>query len=496
MRRRCSGCTTVFSLSKNDGDLGQKLPEIESQEGFCMKTTNVFETMSVPKAVIKLGLPTVLGMLVQIIYNMADTVYIGWLNDENQMAAVTLAMPFFTFLMALAGIFGIGGGAYISRLLGVKDFHRVKKASSFSFYACVALGIICAVVGLLFMEPILTLLGAKQGTTMGYANDYSFWVLLCSPIIMLSFALGQLVRSEGASGISMAGMTIGGVLNIVLDPIMIFGMNMGVVGAAIATVIGNAVAVLFYMWYLLFKTKTLSIAPQYMIPDGNELKNILSIGIPASLNTMLMCVSNVIQNNLAAGYGEIALSSIGVALKVNMFPVYILIGLGQGVQPLIGYNYSANNRKRLGGVMKFTGIVGTVLACIFTVVIFFGSDWFVSLIMSKAEIVELGSRYLKYLMLSVPFMGILFLFTNAFQGMGKSIPAMVLSVSRQGFVFIPIIFVLNAIFGCDGIIFAQPIADIVSVIMAVIMFFVIWKKEHPHNNHKDGAPLEQQPEGV
>lgn len=453
--------------------------------------TDVFESMSVPKAVVKLALPTVLGMLVQIIYNMADTVFIGWLNDENQMAAVTLAMPFFTFLMAIAGIFGIGGGSYISRLLGVKEFHRVKKTSSFSFYACAALGIICAGLGILFMEPILSLLGAKAGTTMSFAYDYSFWILLGAPIVMLSFSLGQIIRAEGASGISMIGMTIGGVMNIILDPIMIFGMGMGVVGAAIATVLGNVGAVLFYLWYMLFKSRNLSIAPKYMIPDGHELKNVMLIGIPASLNTMLMCISNIIQNNLAASHGEIELASIGVILKVNMFPVFILIGLCQGVQPLIGYNYSADNRKRLGSVMKFTGIVATVLACIFTVVIFFGSDWFVSLIMQKQEIVDLGSRYLKYIMVSVPFLGLLFLFTNAFQGMGKSIPAMILSISRQGFVFIPVIFAANAMFGCDGIVFAQPIADIVSVAMAIIMFFIIWKKEHPH--HPKNLPHHDEP---
>lgn len=439
--------------------------------------TDVFESMPVPKAVVKLALPTVLGMLVQIIYNMADTVYIGWLNDENQMAAVTLAMPFFTFLMAIAGIFGIGGGSYISRLLGIKDYRRVKKASSFSFYACVVLGIVCGALGIIFMEPILTLLGAQPGTTMGYAYDYSFWILVSSPIIMLSFSLGQIVRSEGASGVSMIGMTIGGVLNIILDPVMIFAMNMGVVGAAVATVLGNVGAVIFYLIYMIFKSKNLSVSPKYMIPEGNELKNILMIGIPASLNTMLMCISNIIQNNLAASYGAVELSSIGVILKINMFPVFILIGLCQGVQPLIGYNYSANNKKRLGSILKFTGIVATIMAVIFTVVIFFGSDWFVSLIMSKQEIVELGSRYLKYIMLSVPILGLLFLFTNAFQGMGKSIPAMVLSISRQGFVFIPVIFIANAWFGCDGIVFAQPIADIVSTITAVIMFFVLWKKE-------------------
>lgn len=452
--------------------------------------SNLFESMPVPKAVIKLALPTVLGMLVQIIYNIADTVYIGWLNDANQMAAVTLAAPFFTFLMALGGIFGIGGSAYISRLLGVKDYKRVKKASSFSFYGCIAIGIICAIAGIIFMGSILSLLGAKPGTTMELAYDYSFWILLASPVIMLSFAMGQVIRAEGASAISMIGMTIGGVLNIILDPIMIFGMNMGITGAAIATVLGNVGSVLFYLWYMIFKTKTLSLAPKYMIPDSHELKNILSIGIPASLNSMLMCVSNIIQNNLAAGYGEIELSSIGVILKINMFPIFILLGLAQGVQPLIGYNYSANNKKRMVSVMKFTMIVGTIMAIIFTAVIFFGSDFFVSLIMQKPEIVKLASVYLKYIMISVPILGILFVFTNAFQGMGKSIPAMILSVSRQGFVFIPVIFIANALFGCDGIVFAQPVADIACVIMSVIMFIIVWnldKKKQgnlkPHENN-------------
>lgn len=444
--------------------------------------SHLFETMSVPKAVMKLALPTMLGMLVQIIYNMADTVFIGWLNDENQMAAVTLSMPFFTFLMALGGIFGIGGSAYISRLLGIKDYKRVKKTSSFSFYACVALGILCAVGGIIFMEPLLYLLGAKGGTTLAPAYDYSFWVILGSPILMLSFSLGQIIRAEGASGISMIGMTIGGVLNIILDPIMIFGMNMGVVGAAIATVLGNIGAVLFYLWYMFFKSKVLSINPKFMIPDGHELKNILSIGIPASLNSMLMCVSNIILNILAANHNETVLAAVGVVFKINMIPVMILIGMCQGVQPLIGYNYSANNRKRMGSVMKFTGIVASAMALAFSIAIFFGSDIFVSMIMPLPSIVELASVYLKLMMCSVPFLGILFLFTNAFQGMGKSIPAMILSIARQGFVFIPVVFAADALFGSYGLVCAQPIADLSCVVMSIIMFIIVWEKD----KHKRG----------
>ncbi len=439
--------------------------------------SHLFETMSVPKAVTKLALPTMLGMLVQIIYNMADTVFIGWMNDENQMAAVTLSMPFFTFLMALGGIFGIGGSAYIARLLGVKDFKRVKKTSSFSFYACVVLGIACAIGGIIFMEPILYLLGAKGGTTLAPSYDYSFWILLGSPILMLSFALGQIIRAEGASGISMIGMTIGGVLNIILDPIMIFAMDMGIVGAAIATVLGNVGAVMFYLWYMIFKSKVLSVSPKFMIPDGHELKNILSIGIPASLNSMLMCVSNIILNILAANHNETVLAAVGVVFKINMIPVMILIGMCQGVQPLIGYNYSANNRKRMSSVMKFTGIVASIMAVAFSVAIFFGSDIFVSMIMPLPSIVELASGFLKLMMCSVPFLGILFLFTNVFQAMGKSIPAMILSIARQGFVFIPVVFAADALFGEYGLVCAQPIADLSCVVMSIIMFIIVWERE-------------------
>ena len=459
--------------------------------------SHLFETMSVPKAVTKLALPTVLGMLVQIIYNMADTVFIGWMNDENQMAAVTLSMPFFTFLMALGGIFGIGGSAYISRLLGVKDFKRVKKASSFGVYACFTLGVLCAVGGIIFMEPLLYLLGAKGGTTLAPAYDYSFWIMLGSPVLMLSFALGQIIRSEGASGISMIGMTIGGVLNIILDPIMIFALDMGIVGAAIATVLGNIGAVLFYLWYMFFKSKVLSINPKFMIPDANELKNILSIGIPASLNSMLMCVSNIIMNNLGANHGEFELSAIGVVFKINMIPVMILIGICQGVQPLIGYNFSANNRKRLASVMKFTGIVVSAIALGLSIAIFFGSDFFVSLIMPMPEIVALASVYLKLMMCTVPFLGLLFLFTNVFQGMGKSLPAMILSISRQGFVFIPVVFAADALFGSYGIVCAQPIADITCVVVSIIMFIIVWEKDKhkrgnlpPHANDVEKEEIE------
>ncbi len=459
-----------------------------------MEKTNLFEKLPVPKAVIKLAVPTVLGMLVQIIYNIADTVYIGWLNDPDQMAAVTLATPFFTFLMGLAGIFGIGGSSYISRLLGVRDYERVKKTSSFSFYVCLAMGIVSAVVGILLIRPILFLLGAKEGTTLSFASDYSFWILLGSPVIMLSFSLGQVIRAEGASGVSMIGMTIGGVMNIILDPIMIFAMGMGVTGAAIATVLGNLCAVFYYMWYVIFRSKTLTISPKYCRFDSHIIGNIMAIGIPASLNTMLMCISNIIQNNLAASHGSTVLASIGVVLKVNMFPVFILIGLCQGVVPLIGYNYSSRNWKRMGKVMLFTGVVATILAVIFTAVIFFGSSWFVSLIMQTPEVVELGSKYLKYIMLSVPILGILFLFSNAFQGMGKSIPAMILSVSRQGFVFIPVVFLANYWFGADGIVFAQPIADIFSAATAVVMFLFVWKRMHDQVKHEQDGHLSGPPE--
>ncbi len=439
---------------------------------------DVFEKDRVPKAVAKLAVPTILGMIVTIVYNLADTFFVGQLQDDKQIAGVTITMPVFMMLLSLGYIFGVGGSSYISRLLGNKDFEMAKRTSSFAFYACMALGVVCIVAGVLAIHPLLTLCGSSPDTHQ-YAWNYLIVILIGSPVIMLSFSMGQVIRAEGASKEAMIGMMIGTVVNIGLDPLLIFTFHMGVTGAAVATVLSNILSVLFYMWYFIFKSKNLSISPKYLRITKTMLRNVLVIGLPAAVNEMLFSASNIILNRFAVGYGDEVIAAIGVVFKVNMFPVLILIGLCQGVQPLIGYNYAAGNQKRLKSIMKFTGIASVIIGAVFTVLIFFFGHYAVEAFApGQTKVIEYGTGFLNIVMMSVPIIGLVFLFTSAFQSMGKGIPSMILSLSRQGFVFIPTIIIANAVIGLNGIVLAQPIADFVSIALAIVMFIVIWKRDH------------------
>lgn len=436
-----------------------------------MKEINnyVFEKMPVPKAIVKLALPTMLGMLVMIIYNLADTFFVGQLNDPNQVAAVTISMPVFMLLMSCGAIFGMGGGSYISRLLGTGDLEKVKKVSSVSFYMGIILSLICMIFGLIFLDDIIKMLGSSSHT-YEFSKNYLTIILTGGPFILLSFSTGQIVRAEGAAKQAMTGMMIGTVINIILDPIFILQLKMGVQGAALATVIANGVSVIYYLVYFKRSNSVLSISPKYFSLSRTLLVPIFTIGIPAALTDILMTASSILLNNLASGYGDNVIAALGIASKATLFPIMLLIGLSQGVQPLIGYNYAAENKLRLNSIMKTTAITGTLAGLILSAVIFIFSNEIVSAFIQNSEVVSIGSIFLKINLLSVPFLGVMFLMTSGFQAMGKGIPSLILSVSRQGLVFVPVILIGNALIGVNGLVFAQPIADILSTFLAFGMF--------------------------
>jgi multidrug efflux pump len=448
---------------------------------------DVFEKYSIPKAVCNLALPTMAGMLVVVIYNLADTFFVGQLNDANQIAAVSITMPIFLLLMAFGSIFGIGGGTYISRLLGSKEIEKAKQASAFSFYVCLGLGIICTIIGLAFMPQILNMSGASTNT-YEYAKSYLTIIAMGSPVIILGFSLGQIIRSEGAAKEALLGMMLGTVINIVLDPVLILWAGMGVSGAAIATVIANVASVCYYCYYFIKKNSLLSIAVKHLSVSNEMIKAILSIGIPASLSSVLMSASNIILNNFAAGYSDNVIAALGVVGRVTMLPAMLLIGLGQGIQPLIGYNYAAQNFKRMKDVLKFTAVVGTVIGVMFTLLFFLTGGGAIKLFIDEPNVIELGTGFIKTIIISIPFLGVQFVLANSFLAMGKGKQSLVLSISRQGLLYIPILVISNYLFGLRGIVFAQPIADITTTALAVLLFARILKKlEVEENNELDNV---------
>lgn len=436
---------------------------------------DVFEKYTVKRAVFTLAAPTMLSMLVTVFYNMADTFFVGQTNDPNQVAAVSLATPVFLLLMAVGNIFGVGGSSFISRLLGEGNEKKVKKVSSFCFYGAIISGVFMTVVFLLAMPAILKLIGCSSNT-VGFAKSYLNYISYGAVFVVASSALSNVVRAEGAAKVSMTGMMLGTVVNIILDPVMILALDMGVSGAAIATIIGNICSVAYYVRYLLQKKTALSIKREDFTWKEGILTGVLSIGLPASINNVLMSTANIILNNFLSIYGDVPVAAMGVAMKANMLVVMLQMGLAMGIQPLIGYAYGASDRHKLKAVTQFAMLCNVIQGCVLTAVYFFFTESIVSAFINSPEVVENGIFMLRALMLSGPFIGMMFVFNFGFQAMGKAIPSLVLSLSRQGLVFLPVVVIGNYLKGLQGIVYAQPLADIASLLMGFGMFLVIWKQ--------------------
>lgn len=438
----------------------------------------LFEESPVSKAVATMAIPTMISMLVVVIYNMADTFFIGQTGDPMQVAAVSLATPVFMVFMALGNLFGIGGSSAISRALGEKKLERARHISSFCCYGSIGLGIIVAAIFLIFMDGILKMIGASENT-IEFAQDYLTYISFGGPFIMFGTAFGNILRGEGAAKESMIGNMIGTVTNIILDPLMILNMNMGIIGAAVATVIGNMAASAFYLIYFLRKKSSLSINIRDFQIGSQIASSVAAIGIPASLNNILMSCANIILNLALSGYGDTPVAAMGVASKSNMIVVLLQIGLCAGIQPLIGYNYGAKNKKRLLQVFRFTALVAIIMGTSLTVFMVFARKFLIQAFINDPEVIAYGMQMVIALQFSGPIIGILFLCINTIQGMGKAIPSLILTICRQGLIFIPCIFLLDTLFGLDGVIYAQPTADYASIILSVIMcLWIIRKMEH------------------
>lgn len=443
------------------------------------KREKIFSSYPIPKAVAALALPCVLSNIVNVIYNMADTYFVSLMEDTNATAAVSITMPVFLFFVAFGNIFGVGGSAYISRSLGEGKREKVKQISSFCVFSSIGAGVLLLSLILIFINPLVSGLGASAGAVSEYSRDYLKYIALGGPLIVTSITASNLIRGEGAAKESMIGMMIGTVTNIILDPVMILIFDMGVGGAAIATVIGNLASVVYYAFYLIRGNSILSCNPKRFYAGNGIAANVIPIGVPAAINNILMSLSNIILNNFMKGYGEAAVAALGVAMKVNMLIVFVQMGMGMGIQPLIGYSFGAKNIKRLKGTIKFTILCTFIFGTILSVLYFIFTSSIINLFNGENDplVTEYGVKILRALIITGPFIGIMFAFNFAFQGMGKPVPSLVLSLGRQGLIFLPVVIIMNRIFAFDGIIYAQPAADLICVVLSAIMFAVIVSKQ-------------------
>lgn len=440
------------------------------------KTIEVFKNAPVPKAVISNIIPSIISMIMVLLYNLADTFFIGQTKNAYMVAAVSVATPVFLIFMAVGMLFGIGGTSLISRKLGEGEEEKAKKISAFCFWTGLAIGVVAMIFIWIFVKPLCRLVGASDDT-VEYAAQYLNIVAVGIPFLIISNSFSNIIRSEGRAKTAMSGMIIGNLMNIILDPIMILGFDWNVAGAAVATVIGNVFSAGFYISHLISKRSILSIRLRDYRASDHIATGVMAIGIPASLNSVLMSVSNILINKVMVEYGDMAVAGLGVAMKVNMIVVMLLIGLGTGIQPLLGFCFGAGNKKRYMAVLRFSLFLAFGLSLVMTVICYCGAGPLVTAFLDNADAFEYGMKFARIYILSGPIMGILFVMINAIQSTGAAVPSLILSVSRQGLLYMPILFVFSHIFDSARMIaMAQPVTDYLSAGLAVILFIFICRK--------------------
>lgn len=432
------------------------------------QSMEVFRSAPVSKAVIKNALPAMAAMLMVLVYNLADTFFIGLTNDALQVAAVSLATPVFLMFMAVGTAFGVGGTSVISRALGEGRKAYAKKVSAFCMWGCVFVGIAMSALFLLFMDQILSLVGASPDT-WEMTKSYLTIVTLGGPFILIANCFSNIIRAEGKPRQAMMGQIIGNLLNVVLDPIMILGFGWNIAGAAIATLIGNIVGGSYYILYFLRGKSSLSVSIKDFTVKEKVCSSVLSIGVPAALGSLLMSVSQIIINSQMAENGDMAIAGMGVAMKVVTITGMVCMGLGQGVQPILGYCVGAKLWERFKSVLNFSLIFAVGLGIALTAICYLFVNQIVGVFLTDATAFDYAVQFAKILLTTSWLFGVFYVLTNTLQAMGAATASLVINLSRQGIIFIPALFILKAVLGLTGLIWAQPVADVLSIVIAVIL---------------------------
>lgn len=435
----------------------------------------LFEKMPVPKAYMKLALPVVLSMIVSLVYNMVDTYFIALTGVQELVAGVSLVAPMFTLMIAFGDIFGLGGSSAISRLLGEKKDNEAKKTCAFCIWISLVFGLCISAILLLFRTQILGLLGVGKDTYQ-YANAYYTWIAIGAVSIIFSMVPSNILRTEGLAVQSMAGSIIGSIVNIIFDPIFIFGLNQGAAGAAMATVLGNIIADIYYVYAVMKKSKRLTCSPSHMKVTGRRIRDILMIGIPASITNIMQTFMMVMTNNFLLPYGTDKVAAMGIALKIIMISVLIMVGFAFGGQPLVGYNYGAKNKKRFNETIRFAFLLEVLTGAGMAIVLGAAAPLQVGLFLKDASVIAVAQQILRVQLIGMPFVGIVLASTCIFQAIGNGAGALILSAGRQGVIFAIVIICTSKIAGFSGVIASQPVSDFLTALVAV-MILLQWKKK-------------------
>lgn len=452
------------------------------------KRTELFENTPIKKAVLLQIMPAIASQMIALIYNLADTYFVGVINDPVQTAAITIVGPCFVMLTAISNLFGVGGASAIARALGKKEHESARQISFVSFWCGLAMGIVFAIVFFLLERPILTLCGAKTDT-IGVVMEYAKWVVVIGgPATVLNTLLANLVRAEGSARQAFVGVSMGGVLNIILDPFFVLPrfLGLGAAGAGIATAISNTVATVYFLCYVLLRRQdtVLSLAPRHLRHTRTHLGGILAIGFPSALQYVLTVVAVAAQAKFVSAYPTEAVAALGIVKKIDQMPLYFSIGVASGLLPLLAYNHAAGNTKRRAQAFRFGTLiaVGFSLFCLALFEIF--AKQLVGLFIENPQTVTYGASFLRMMVTAMPMMSVCYPMIIQFQAMGKAKESLICSVLRKGVLDIPLLFLMDALLPLYGCMLVQPMVDSISLIVALVLYRKIKRKEVLPDNEK------------
>ncbi|KEI96136.1 MATE family efflux transporter [Clostridium botulinum] len=452
-----------------------------------ISTTEMMEKESISKVLLKLSVPAIIAMLINAIYNIVDTMFVGMLNNTSAIAAVSIVYPLFMFIGAIGVMFGAGGASYLSRLLGEKKKEEADRTLTSTIVIGCIFSLIFTVICIIFLEQFLLMYGATE-TTMPYAKEYGYTIVAGSIFTIGTAIMSNTIRAEGNSKYSMIATCIGGVINIILDPIFMFKFGMGIKGAAVATVISQLVSFIFLLRYYYSKKSYIKLGIKFFKPTFNMFFEILKIGIPIFVTQVLASFALGFMNLGAKPYGDAAVAAMGIVFRVMSIGFYIVFGIGQGFQPVAGYNYGAKNFTRLKEAVKLSIKWSVVSGIVISILFIVFAEGCMLIFTRDREVINIGIKAFRAASLLFPLFGYVNTYAVLYQALGKALGAFILSISRQGIFYIPLMYILPKFMGLAGVIFCQTAADGLAFIETFIM--AIWlnkslKKEMVQDTNLD-----------
>jgi len=443
--------------------------------------TQIFEKMPVPAALAKMAVPTIVSQLITLIYNIADTWFIGQTNNPYMVAASSLVLTVFLMTTALANLFGVGGGTLTVRLLGSHQEAEAGKVASLSLVMAAGASVLFSAACLVFMDPLLRLLGASDNT-IGYARQYLLFVVVIGGLpTVLSSTMSSMLRNVGFSREAAFGLSMGGLLNVVLDPLFMFVLmpeGYQVMGAAIATMLSNCTALGYFVatYRRVQGSSILALPKRIEKIQKKSMQSLLSVGVPAAMSVLLFDVTNMVINRLSSSYGDFQLAAMGIVLKVERLPLNIGIGICLGMVPLVAYNYAAKNHDRMRAFFCAARLAGLMVAVVSVALYYFGAPWLIRAFIKEAATVSYGTQFLQARCFATPFMFLSFHMVHFMQAVDRGKISFYLAVIRQICLNIPILFLMNRLFGMTGIVWTQLTADIFNVLISYVIYFRVTRR--------------------